>query len=183
MGADQVSRRYASGWLAAAKDKAALQAAKADADSLQSMLDNSPEFHTFVTSPLISQADQTKAMQAIAQKAQFDATTVSFLSVLVDNRRLPALGNILESFQQLLATESGEVQASVTSATKLDQQKVIDISSQISKKLGKNVQVETHIDPSLIGGLVIRVGSTMIDDSIKTKLDRLARRMQAGSAA
>jgi len=183
MGDQQVFRRYANAWLAAAKDKGAIRAAAADADSLLSMLDSSPEFRAFIASPLISSDQQDKALAAIAQKAQFDAITTSFLSTLVDNRRLNALRGILSSFKTMLATEAGEVLATVTSATKLDDKKVVDISAQISKKLGKNVQVQTAVDPSLIGGLVIRVGSTMIDDSIKTKLDRLGRRLQAGTAA
>ncbi|HEY8963232.1 MAG TPA: F0F1 ATP synthase subunit delta [Alphaproteobacteria bacterium] len=183
MGADQVSRRYAGAWLAAAKDKGGLKAAAGDADSLQSMLTSSADFRAFIASPLVSQTDQDKALAEIAKKANFNASTVSFLSTLVDNRRLNALPGILEAFRELLSAEAGEVQATVTSATKLDDKKVVDISAQISKKLGKNVQVQTNVDPSLIGGLVIRVGSTMIDDSIKTKLDRLQRRLQAGSAA
>jgi len=182
MAITQVSRRYAQAWLASSKEKGA-KAAIADCDSLLSMVRNSPDFAAFLTSPLISQADQSKVLATIAAKAGLDATTKSLLSVLVENRRLNALPGILEAAREMLDAEAGEVKAVVTSATKLDDKKVIDISAQISKKLGKDVQVETHVDASLIGGLVIRVGSTMIDDSVKTKLERLQRSLQTGTAA
>lgn len=183
MADNQVSRRYANAWLAASKDKGALKAVAADADSLLAMLKNSPDFTAFIASPLVSQTEQEKVLAVMSQKAGFHPLTVSFLSVLADNRRLHALPSILDALRAMMDAEAGDVRATVTSASKLDDKKIVDISSQISKKLGKNVQVQANVDPSLIGGLVIRVGSTMIDDSIKTKLDRLQRRLLAGSAA
>lgn len=182
MALGQVAQRYAKAWLSAAKDKGVLDAVANDCDSLLAMVRNSSEFKAFLASPLVSKADQQKAVEAIGQKARFHPLTVSFLATLADHRRLPALSAILQAAKAMFDAAAGLSQAKVTSATPLDERKVADIRNALSKKLGKDVAIETQIDPAIIGGLVIRVGSTMIDDSVKTKLDRMARRLQGQAA-
>lgn len=183
MAAGQVARRYAKAWLDAAREKKALEAVATDCQSLLSMVKNSPEFAAFLSSPLISKADQTKAVAAISKQAKFNEATASLLAVLADNRRLPALVSVLEAAKAMFDAASGTTKAQVTSATVLDEGKVADIRAQLKKKMGVDVAVETKVDPSIIGGLIVRVGSTMIDDSVKTKLDRMARRLTGRSAA
>ncbi|MBU6234803.1 MAG: ATP synthase F1 subunit delta [Alphaproteobacteria bacterium] len=183
MAAGQVAYRYANAWLSAAREKKAIEAISADCDALLSMVRNSPEFSAFLTSPLVKKNEQTKAVAAIAKQAKLHELTASMLAVLADNRRLPALEAVLEAAKAKLEAASGTSKAKVTSATPLDAAKVADIKAQLKSKLGHDVSVETHVDPALIGGMVVVVGSKMIDDSVKTKLDRLARRLTGNSAA
>lgn len=182
MSLGQVARRYAKGWLSAAKDKKAQESVAGDCNALLAMIASSPDFRAFLTSPLISQADQIKAVGAVADKAKFHALTAALLKTMAEARRLPALQATLEATKAMLDAESGTTQAEVTSATPLDEKKVADIRESLSKKLGKDVAIQTKIDPEIMGGLVVRVGSTMIDDSVKTKLDRMARRLRDQAA-
>jgi len=183
MAAGQVAKRYANAWLFAASDKKALEAVSTDCQALLSMIRSTPEFAAFLGSPLISTPDQTKAITAIAKKANFNAVTVSFLSLLAAKRRMAALPDILDAASAMFEAAAGTLKASVTSATVLDDTRIANIRDQLSKVMGAAVAVETHVDPSIIGGLVVRVGSKMIDDSVKTKLDRMARRLLGQNAA
>jgi F-type H+-transporting ATPase subunit delta len=182
MGANQVAQRYAKGWLSAAKDKKMLDSVAGDCNALQAMIKNSPDFAAFLASPLISKTDQARTVNALAVAAKLNPLTVSLLSVLAANRRLAMLADVLEAAQAMLDAAAGTASAVVTSAQKLDDKKVADIRNQLVKKLGKDIAIQTKIDPAIIGGLVVQVGSTMIDDSVKTKLDRMARRL-LGQAA
>lgn len=182
MSSGQVARRYAKAWLSAAKEKNALDSVAGDTNALLNMIKASPDFEAFLASPLISQSDQSKAIGAIAQAACFAPTTVSMLQLLADARRMNALPAILEATKAMIEAEAGTAKAQVTSATPLDERKIADIRNALSKKLGQDIAIDTKIDPSIIGGLVVRVGSTMIDDSVKTKLDRMARRLMGQAA-
>ncbi|MCB1539190.1 MAG: ATP synthase F1 subunit delta [Rhodospirillales bacterium] len=182
MSAGQVAHRYAKAWLSAAKDKQALEPVAQDIHALLSMAAASPEFMTFLTSPLIGRADQDKAMRAIAQKAKFHELTTALLSVMAQRRRLSVLPATLAAARNLIDAAAGTARALVTTATALDEKRVADIRDALAKKLGKDVAVQTKIDPAIIGGMVVRVGSTLIDDSVKTKLDRMARRLQGQAA-
>lgn len=183
MGTGQVADRYAKAWLATAEGKGALAAVSADCDALLSMIRQSPDFSAFLRSPLLSVSVQEDAIAKIASKAKFNDVTVAFLRRLARNRRLAALSSILDSARAALDASSGLSRAQVTSASVLDEGKISDIRAQLKKKLGRDVSIETRVDPSLIGGLVVRVGSMMIDDSVKTRLDRMARRLTGQSAA
>lgn len=183
MAAGQVAHRYAKAWLAAALEKKAMDAASADCNALMAMLKNSPDFAAFLASPLIKKSDQLKVVAALAAQAKLHEMTASLLTTLAENRRMPALLAVLEAARAMMDAAAGVAKAHVTSATALDAGKIADISAQLKKKMGHDVVVETHVDPSIMGGLVVRVGSTMIDDSVKTKLDRMARRLTGQNAA
>jgi len=182
MSSGQVARRYAKAWLSAAKDKNALDSVAGDINALLNMIKGSPDFAAFLASPLISKADQAKTVGVIAAQARFAPLTVSMLGLLASKRRLHALSAILDASKAMIDAEAGTAKAQVTSATPLDEKKVTDIRNALSKKLGQDVAIDMKVDPSIIGGLVVRVGSTMIDDSVKTKLDRMARRLQGQAA-
>jgi F-type H+-transporting ATPase subunit delta len=182
MSASEVAKRYAKGWLSAAKDKNSLDSVAGDTKALSGMIAGSPDLRIFLASPLASQSHQSKAMTAIAQKAGLNATTLSMLGLLIENRRLNLLPQVLVAAQAAFDAASGTAKAQVTSATPLDEKRVSEIRSSLSKKLGQDLAIETKIDPEIIGGLVVRVGSTLIDDSVKTKLDRMARRLQGQAA-
>lgn len=177
MGAGQVAQRYAKGWLSAAKDKASLDSLRNDCEALLAMIASSADLVAFLSSPLISKTDQIKTVKVMAERARFHPLTASLLGLLAQSRRLPALPGILNAAKAMFDAAAGTTSAVVTSAQKLDDKKIADIRDQLVKKLGKDVAIKTKIDPAIIGGLVVQVGSTMIDDSVKTKLDRMARRL------
>ncbi len=187
MSASEVARRYAKGWLSAAKDPSAkggqsLESVAGDINALLGTIAGSPDLRAFLLTPLASQGDQSKVIAAIAKQAKLGDATTSMINLLVKNRRLPALEAVLKAAKAMIDAASGVSTAQVTSATPLDEKKITEIRNVLSKKLGEDVAIETKIDPSLIGGMVVRVGSTLIDDSVKTKLDRMARRLQGQAA-
>lgn len=183
MAAGQVARRYAQAWLSAAEDKKALEAVSADCRALLSMIKGSAELRAFISYPLTTKVEQAKACAAIAKQAKLHEMTASLLATLCQNRRLAALEGVLEAARVMIDAAAGTATAVVTSATVLDDKKIADIRAQLVKKLGGDVAIETRVDPAIMGGLVVRVGSRMIDDSVKTKLDRMARRLLGQNAA
>jgi F-type H+-transporting ATPase subunit delta len=183
MSAGQVAYRYAKAWLSAANDQKAMEQASADCNALMAMVKASSDFAHFIQSPLLSKQVQAGAVAKIAKDAKFHSTTASMLSVLSDNRRLMSLVAVLDAAKTMIEAASGTARAQVTSAVVLEEGKISDIRAQLKQKLGHDVSIETRVDPAIIGGLVVRVGSTMIDDSIKTKLDRMARALTGKTAA
>lgn len=183
MSVNQVSKRYAQAWIGAAQDKSAIASLGKDLAVLQDAIVQSADFAAFLASPVLSASEQQGVITALAKKAKFDSITVNFLSLLVEKRRLAALPAILAQATRMMAEAAGEMQAVVTAAAPLSAAEVKDISAALGKRFGRDVQVESRVDPEIIGGLVVRVGSTLIDDSVKTKLNRLQRELQAGAAA
>lgn len=183
MSVNQVSRRYAQAWIGAAREKSAMASLGNDLAVLKDIISKNADFTAFLKSPVLSEAEQKAVMDAVSKKAKLDSITVNFLSLLVSKRRLSVLEGILDAASNMLAEEAGEVKAVVTSASALSSGEVKDITSALSKRFGRDVQVDVQVNPEIIGGLVIRVGSTLIDDSVKTKLGRLQRELQAGAAA
>lgn len=183
MASNQVSKRYAQAWIDAAKEKSATASLKGDLAAISSILAESTDFAAFIKSPIISANEQANVVNALAKQAKFDSITLNMLLVLVQNRRLAILPAVIADATRVIAEEAGEVQAVVTSAAPLGDAEVKDLCAALAKKLGKQVSVDTIVNPDIIGGLVVRIGSTLIDDSVKTKLERLQRHLQTGSAA
>lgn len=146
--------------------------------AVRDALDQSPEFRELTTSPLIARGDATKAVLATAGQLGVDPTTRSFLGVLAENRRLGALPQIIRAFRQLAARHRGEATAEVTSAHPLTDDQVAELKQQLRLRLGREVSVDLSVDPDLLGGLVVRIGSQMIDSSIRTRLNALATAMK-----
>jgi F-type H+-transporting ATPase subunit delta len=146
--------------------------------AVRAALDQSPEFRELTTSPLIARGAATKAVLATADQLGVDPTTRSFLGVLAENRRLGALPQIIRAFRQLAARYRGEATAEVTSAHPLAPAQVEELKQQLRLRLGREVSVDLSVDPDLLGGLVVRIGSQMIDSSIRTRLNALASAMK-----
>ena len=137
------------------------------------MLDESADLRRLVRSPVISADDQAKALKAVLVKAGSAPLTLNFLLLIARNRRLFALRDMMKSYVALLARERGEVAADVVSAHALTEAQLTQLKDVLRINIGKDVQVDTRVDPALLGGLVVKVGSKMIDSSLRTKLNNL----------
>ncbi len=124
-------------------------------------------------SPVFSSAEQSAAIDVIARKGGFSELTGNFLRLLARNRRLFALSDIARSFRALLAQHRNEVTAEVVSAIPLTDEQTEELKATLKAKTGRNIDLDARIDPALIGGLVVKIGSRMIDSSIRTKLNNL----------
>lgn len=168
-----LAARYALALYELADDQKALDDVAGDLQSLRQLLAESEEFVRLIRSPVLSRADQTRGVAAICEKSGANALTAKFLGVLASNRRLFALPGIITAYLEELARRRGEVAADVTSAVELSKDEVEAVTDALRKVVGQKVSVNLVVDPSLIGGLIVRVGSRMIDSSLRTKLQRL----------
>jgi F-type H+-transporting ATPase subunit delta len=170
--------RYATALFGLARDENQLDAVGASLAILKQSLADSEDFRTLTTSPLISRDQATGAVAATANAMGLDPTTTKFLGVLAFNRRLGQLGAIIRAFNQLAADHRGETTAEVTSARPLDADQVAALKANLKSRLGRDIVVDLHVEPAILGGLVVKVGSQMIDGSIRTKLNNLALAMK-----
>jgi F-type H+-transporting ATPase subunit delta len=166
----QIARPYAAALFDLAKSEGAVDAVEAGLDELQALSGESEDFRRFLRSPVISADAKAGAAAAILGKANLNATVANFVKVVARNGRLFALPAIIKSFKSLAARERGEVSADVTSAARLSDAQRASLADTLKGKIGKTVTLTEHVDPTLIGGLVVKVGSQMIDTSLKTKL-------------
>ena len=173
-----LSGRYATALFELARDSKALPKVEASLATVQQALDESADFKALTTSPLIARGPAARAVAATAGVLKLDATTTNFLGVLAQNRRLSQLPAIIRAFRQLAAQHRGETTAEVISAHPLDAEQVDALKAQLRTRLGREVTVDLSVDPSLLGGLVVKIGSQMIDSSIKTRLNSLAHAMK-----
>ncbi len=155
-----------------------------DVADLRKMIESSPELKSLTRSPLVGSDSQKKALAALADQAKFNDLTKRFLMVLADNRRLADITAILKAVETNLSARRGEIQAKVESAAALTSAQQKSLEDSLGKTIGRPVAVEATVNADLIGGVVVTLGSLMIDDSIKTKLERMGRAMKhTGKAA
>jgi F-type H+-transporting ATPase subunit delta len=165
--------RYAAALFELAKDQQQIERVEADVKAFQALLDGSDDLRRLVRSPVISAEDQLRALTALLAKAGISGLTGNFFRLITRNRRLYAVGDILKTFRALLARERGEVTAEVATAHALTPAQMQVLSDTLKGSIGKNVQINTRVDPNLLGGLIVKVGSRMIDSSLRTKLNNL----------
>lgn len=165
--------RYAAALFDLAKEEKQLARIESEIKTFQGMLDASEDLRRLVRSPVISADDQEKALSAVLDKAGIGGLTANFLRLIARNRRLFAVGDMLKSFRTLLARERGEVTADVASAHQLSPEQMEALKDTLRTQVGKDVQINTRVDPNLLGGLIVKVGSRMIDSSLRTKLNNL----------
>lgn len=173
-----LSGRYATALFDLARESKSLAQVEASLATVSQALADSDDFKLLTTSPLIGRNDAAKAVAATAGELKLDPTTTSFLGVLAQNRRLSQLPQVIRAFRQLAAAHRGETTAEVVSAHPLDDDQVAALKAQLRTRLGRDVNVDLSVDPSLLGGLVVKIGSQMIDSSIKTRLNSLAHAMK-----
>ena len=170
--------RYANALFELAQDQNAVDAVSADLASLRRALETSPDLARLVRSPVFSAADHAKALKAILEKMGAQALTTKFVLLLAQKRRLFILTQVIAAFESLLAKSRGETEAEVTAARPLSEAEITELKAALKAKLGKEPRLHAKTDPSLLGGLIVKVGSRMIDSSLRTKLDGLRAAMK-----
>ena len=177
-GVSGLAERYALALFDLADERKALDPVADDLRGLRALLRESAELRRLIRSPVLSREEQGKAIAALAQAAGLSPLTRNFLSLLAHNRRLFALPEMIEGYLQQLAERRGEVTARVLAAQPLSAEQREAIDDRLRKAVGRKVAVDVEVDPSLLGGVVIKVGSRMIDASLKSKLYRLQLQMK-----
>jgi len=173
-----VAGRYASALFDLAREQDLLDRVGADLAALEAMLEESPELGRSLASPLVPQDAKVGVVRALGEKAGLQDLTVRFLGVLGRQDRLVALGDVIKAFEHLLAETRGEVTVEVVSAMPLSSEQRTTVADMLAASLHKRVNLDSTVDPDLLGGLVVRVGSRMIDASLKTKLRHLELAMR-----
>jgi F-type H+-transporting ATPase subunit delta len=168
-----VAGRYASALFELANEQNRLDEVDADLGKFQSMLDASGDLKRLVNSPAFAAEDQQRALKAVMDWASIGATTGNFLGVVARNRRLFAAEDMIKTFRGLLARHRGEVAAEVKSAIALTDEQLAALKARLKSTFGKDVRIDARVDPSLLGGLVVKIGSRMFDSSLRTKLSNL----------
>lgn len=170
--------RYASALFELAAEANSVSAVESDLAKLASGLAESADLTALIRNPEISRADAGKAMQAVAALLGLGNLTKKFLGVLAGNRRLSQLPAMIRAFNAIAAAQRGEVTADVTSAYALSDEQVGTLQERLKAREGRNVKIRTSVDPELLGGLVVTIGSKRIDSSIRTRLNSLAQAMK-----
>ncbi|MBV9843211.1 MAG: F0F1 ATP synthase subunit delta [Sphingomonadaceae bacterium] len=170
--------RYALALFELANEHGQLDAVSQSLAALRDALAQSEDFRRLTTSPLVCREDAVKAVDGVAIAMRLDPLTTNFLGVLAHNRRLSQLGPAIRAFQTLLARHRGQDSAEVVSAHPLDQDQVEALKTKLRQRLGREVQVDLSVDPAILGGLIVKLGSQQIDGSIRTKLNSLALAMR-----
>ena len=173
-----IAERYALAVYELADEGRILDNIAQDLTKLQSLLDESEDLKILISSPLIDTDKKKLAIEKIMQKAEANSLTQRFIAVIAQNNRLFILPATIEAFLAELAGRRGEIIAEVTSAKELNESQMDSVTNVLRGALGNKVTVDAKIDSSLIGGLIVRVGSRMIDASLKTKLQRLQLAMK-----
>ena len=170
--------RYASALFDLAREQKQIDSVSRSLDALNQALADSREFHQLVTSPLLDRDDAAKAFAAIADELKLDPITTNFLGVLARNGRKAQLQPVIRAFRRLAAEHRGEITADVVSAHPLGDDQIARLKAQLKARVGSDVAIDARTDPQILGGLIVKVGSQMIDASLKTKLNRLALAMK-----
>ncbi len=171
--------RYATALFELALDAKSVDAVKADLDAFDSMLSESPDLLRLVRSPVFGAEEQTKALAAILGKAGIGGLAANFIKLVASNRRLFAIRDMIRDFRVLVARWKGEVTAEVTVAEKLSDQHLDALKGALKSVTGgKTVDLNVKVDPAIIGGLVVKLGSRMVDSSLRTKLNAIKHAMK-----
>lgn len=168
-----VGARYAQALFDLAKAKNALAAIELDIKAFKVMRAESADLRRLLGSPAYSADDKAKALMALADAAKFDPTTKKFLGLMASKRRASFIASAITAFEALSAAERGVIAAEVTTAVKLTAEQESGLKAALRQALGKDPEIETRVDPSILGGLKVRVGSRLYDASLRSKLDSL----------
>ncbi|WP_028913891.1 F0F1 ATP synthase subunit delta [Pseudorhodobacter ferrugineus] len=173
-----IAARYATALFELAKESKGLKALEGDIGALDATLASSADLNALISSPVYTRDDQGKAIAAIAAKMGLSPLMVNTLALMAQKRRLFVLPQLTKIVQDLISEEKGEVTAEVTSAAKLSAAQAKELAATLKASVGKDVKLKTAVDESLIGGLIVKLGSTMIDTSVKAKLAALQNAMK-----
>lgn len=176
--ASQLADRYANALFELAENDRALIDLETDVGRFATLHEQSDDLRRFIQSPMYTADDQVRALGEMLSRAEIKGLVANFLKVVAANRRLSMAPQIIAAFRRKLAEKRGEMTAEVTSAEPLSDGQAADLKAALKASLGKDVTLTTTVDPSLIGGLIVKVGSRMIDGSLRTKLNSLKLAMK-----
>ena len=168
-----VPGRYATALFELAQETNSVDQVGADLATFQRLMDESDDLRRLVRSPVFSAEDQISALEAICAEAQIKSLALNFIKLAAQNRRLFVLSDMIKAYRTLVAQSKGEISAEVTSADALSSMHLDDLKAAIKASVGRDVHLSTRVDPAILGGLVVKVGSRMVDNSLKTKLQNL----------
>lgn len=177
----EVAKRYANALVELAESQKILDKVEQDLNALHAMMTNSVDLRYTIRSPLIDKSALAHTMDAISEKSGFQLITKNFMGVLVKNRRLGALAEIIEAFAQALAARRGELSVDIQVAQDLTAAQKKELQAALSKAMGTDVTVRATVEPSILGGMIVTVGSRMIDDSVRRKLEKLGIAIGVGA--
>ena len=170
--------RYASALFDLARDQRQIEAVGKSLDALNQALADSKDFSELIASPLVSREEAGKAFAALAPQLGLDPITTNFLGVLARNGRKGQLRNVIRAFRRLSAEHRGETTADVITARPLNDDQLAQLRQQLRARAGRDVTIDATVNPDILGGIVVKLGSQQIDASIRTKLNRLAQAMK-----
>jgi F-type H+-transporting ATPase subunit delta len=177
-GISGLAGRYAAALFELADERHALDAVAGDLRELRTMLQQSGDLMRLVRSPVLSRADQGKAIGALAEQSGLSQLTRDFLAIVARNRRLFAVPAMIEAYLHKLADRRGEVTAEITAAQALSEAQQGALTEQLRRVVGSRVAIDVRVDPSLLGGMIVKIGSRMVDGSLKGQLQRLQLSMK-----
>ena len=164
-----------------ADEQGTLDAVRDDLISLQTMIREAPDLSRVLTSPVVGRNEQAAAVDAVMERAGIGDLTRRFVNVVARNRRLFALPGMIDVYRALLAQRRGEMTAEVTSAQPLSEAQRSALETALMRSVGANVSIDDRVDPGVLGGLVVKVGSRMVDSSLRTKLEKLQISMKGAA--
>ncbi len=168
-----LTSRYAGALIELAEESGKSDKIASDLDSLSTMIKASSDLKLLISSPSISRKSQVAAINALSDKAGFDKLTTNFLGVLINNRRLGAVASIINTFKEALARKRGEITIQVETAQDLTPAQLKSLQDALTKGMKREVTIRAKVEPSILGGMIVTVGSKMIDDSVRHKLEKL----------
>ena len=177
-GVSGLAERYAAALFELADERHALDEVAGDLRELRAMLGASGDLLRLVRSPVLSRAQQGKAMAALVEDAKLSKLTADFVAVVARNRRLFAVPAMIEAYLNKLAERRGEVTAEITAAQALSEAQQNALGDQLRRVVGSRVAMDVKVDPSLLGGMIVKIGSRMVDGSLKGQLQRLQLSMK-----
>lgn len=178
-GVSGLAERYAAALFDLADERRILDGVASDLRQLRAMLQASSDLTRLIRSPVLSRDQQGAAMAVVAERAELSPLVRDFLAVVARNRRLFAVPAMIEAFLTKLAARRGEVNAQVTAAQPLTEAQIAALNEQLRRSIGSRVSVDVQVDPGLIGGMIVKVGSRMVDGSVRSKLQRLQIAMKS----
>ncbi|PRY92613.1 ATP synthase F1 subcomplex delta subunit [Hasllibacter halocynthiae] len=173
-----IAERYATAVFEIAREGGAIDALAADLDKLQAALNESEDLRALLNSPIYTREEQERGIGAVASAIGLGGTLSNTLRLMATKRRLFAAGELVRALRARIADERGEVTAEVTTAKSLTAAQRGKLAETLSGNLGRDVNIDETVDPGIIGGLIVRVGSKMIDTSIRSKLGALQNTMK-----
>ena len=170
--------RYAVALFELAAEDGVVSAVEADLDKLSAALDQSPELASLTTNPQLGRKAKMSAIEEVAKLLELSTLTRRFLGVLAENRRLAETGRVIRAFREIAAAQRGEVSAEVISARPLTEDQLSSLKQKLTAREGRTVKLTSSVDPDMLGGLIVTIGSKRIDGSIRTRLNALTQAMK-----